>query len=197
VNKGETYLVQKCKQGDVEAFEVILKIYEKKIYNFAYRMLGDKEDAMDTTQEVFIKVYKSINTFKGNSSFSTWLFKIAKNVCIDYLRKNGKARICSLDKTIKIDGEEIKKETPDTSNLPEEIIKRKELQRVVHKAIARLPEKYKAAIILRDLQNFSYKEIAEILNCSIGTVKSRIGRGRKELKNILSNEMEHSPFTFV
>lgn len=197
MNKGETYLVQKCKQGDIEAFEVILKIYEKKIYNFAYRMLGDKEDAMDTTQEVFMKAYKSINTFNGNSSFSTWLFKIAKNVCIDYLRKNDKARIYSLDKTIKIDGEEIKKETPDTSNLPEEIVKKRELQRIVHQAIARLPEKYKAVIILRDLQNFSYKEIAEILNCSIGTVKSRISRGRKELKNILSNEMEHSPLTFV
>jgi len=197
VSKGETYLVQKCQQGDVEAFEVILKMYEKRIYNFAYRMLGDKEDAMDITQEVFIKAYKSVNAFKGNSSFSTWLFKIAKNVCIDYLRKNGKVRIFSLDKTIKMDGGEIKKETPDTSNLPEEIVKRKEIQHVVHQAIARLPEKYKEAIILRDLQDFSYKEIADILNCNIGTVKSRISRGRKELKNILLYEMKHFPLTFV
>lgn len=179
----EDVLIEKAKAGDVKSFEELISNYQNRAFNIAYRMLGNLEDANDVTQEALIKIYRSINKFKGNSSFSTWLYSIVNNVCIDFIRKHRKAKILYIDENQKQEG--YQREIPDKMNTPECLFEKKEIKEMVHDAINQLNYEQKTIIILRDIQGFSYQEIAEILNISEGTVKSRISRGRNNLKLIL------------
>lgn len=179
----EEDLIEKAKAGDVKSFEILIANYKKRAFNIAYRMLGNLEDANDVTQESFLKIYRSIDKFKGKSSFSTWLYSIVSNTCIDFIRKNRKKTTISIDTNYDEDGYEI--EIADEKNTTESLFEKKEIIRSIHDAINRLNHDQKIVIILRDIQGFSYFEISKILNISEGTVKSRISRGRKNLKNIL------------
>ena len=179
----EEDLIEKAKAGDVKSFEILIANYKKRAFNIAYRMLGNLEDANDVTQESFLKIYRSIDKFKGKSSFSTWLYSIVNNTCIDFIRKNRKKTTISIDTNYDEDGYEI--EIADEKNTTESLFEKKEIIRSIHDAINRLNHDQKIVIILRDIQGFSYFEISKILNISEGTVKSRISRGRKNLKNIL------------
>ncbi len=183
----EKDIIEKCKLGDNDAFEILIKNYDKKVYNMIYRIIGNKEDAFDLTQEVFIKVYKSIRNFRGDSSFSTWLYRLATNTCFDENRRKQNKKTYSLDKPIETELGQLKRDFPDDINTPDEILIKKEMQNLVQKAISMLPEEQRVMIVLRDIQGFSYKEISETLQCSMGTVKSRINRGRLALKNILES----------
>lgn len=180
----EAVLIEKAKNGDVESFEQLTSAYQKRAFNIAYRMLGNLEDANDVTQEALLKVYKSLHNFRGNSSFSTWLYSIVNNVCIDFIRKNKKVKLLSIDK--QQEGESYQREIPDEINTPECLFEKKEVKRMVHDAINQLSYEQRNIIILRDIQGFSYQEIAEMLHISIGTVKSRINRARSNLKEIIS-----------
>ncbi|SNS85231.1 RNA polymerase, sigma-24 subunit, RpoE [Anaerovirgula multivorans] len=180
----EAVLIEKAKTGDVESFELLIASYQKRAFNIAYRMLGNLEDANDITQEALVKVYRSIHNFKGNSSFSTWLYSIVNNVCIDFIRKNKKAKLLYIDK--QQDGESYQREIPDEINTPECLFEKNEIKRMVHDAINQLNYEQRNIIILRDIQGFSYQEIAEMINVSVGTVKSRISRARSNLKEIIS-----------
>lgn len=177
----ERDLVRRAKRGDIAAFEDLVACYEKKIYNTAYRFFYNREDAFDITQEIFIKIYTSLSRFREGSSFSTWVYRIAVNTCIDFYRKRREhtvpinEEITGLDQGI----------TGMGHISPEEALEKKELRDEIQRAIHMLPEEQRMCIILRDVQGFSYVEISEILNCSLGTVKSRINRGRKALKEIL------------
>jgi RNA polymerase sigma-70 factor (ECF subfamily) len=186
----EQELIQRLKKRDINAFEAFIKYYEKKVYNTAYRLMGSREDACDISQEVFLKVYKSINTFRGNSSLSTWVYRITTNLCLDEIRKRKGVRIFSIDKPIETNEGEIYRETPDTSDTPEDIINKKEVQEFVQDAINQLPVDQKTVVVLRDIQDLSYQEIAKILDCSLGTVKSRLNRGRLALKQIIERKGE-------
>ena len=179
----EEDLIEKAKAGDVKSFEILIANYKKRAFNIAYRMLGNLEDANDVTQESFLKIYRSIDKFKGKSSFSTWLYSIVSNTCIDFIRKNRKKTTISIDTNYDEDGYEI--EIADEKNTTESLFEKKEIIRSIHDAINRLNHDQKIVIILRDIQGFSYFEISKILNISEGTVKSRISRGRKNLKNLL------------
>jgi len=187
----EKQLIRQCKNGDIQAFEKLIEGYQKKVYNIAYRMLGNSEDAFDVSQEVFIKVFKAIVNFKEESSFSTWIYRIAKNVCLDELRKKKKAQVVSIHSTIQADDSEFSIQLEDFQKGPEELLEIKELKNEVNKAINCLTDEHKLVIQLRDISGFSYEEIAEILQCSLGTVKSRISRARNSLKNILISKQEH------
>ena len=182
----ENLLIQKSQSGDIKSFEMLIETYQKKAFNIAYRMLGNLEDANDVTQEAFVKVYKSLGKFKGDSKFSTWLYSIVTNASIDYMRKNRKTDVVYLDKK---EEDQMKIEVPDNINTPEHLFEKKEIKRVIHDSINKLSKEHRTVIILRDIQGFSYDEIANILNCSEGTVKSRISRARGQLKNILSQNM--------
>ncbi|NLY43522.1 MAG: sigma-70 family RNA polymerase sigma factor [Clostridiaceae bacterium] len=186
----EKLLIQKCKNGDVEAFEQLIESYQKKVFGIAFRMLGNTEDASDVAQEVFLKVFKSITNFKEESSLSTWIYRIATNVCLDEIRKRKKATVVSINSTIQLEDGEIDMQVEDQGPHPDEIVERKELENEVKKAIERLNNEHKIVIILRDIQGLSYDEIADILQCSLGTVKSRINRARNSLKNILLKRKE-------
>lgn len=196
MNKAEYRLIKKCKKGNLKAFEELIKKYENKSYAIALKILKDSDDAMDISQEALIKVYKSIKTFKFKSSFSTWLYRIVTNTCMDFLRKN-KVKTYSIDNPIETDEGQYFREIEDFKNNTERRVDENITKELVHKAIDKLDDLYRVPIILRDIEGFSYKEISEILDCSLGTVKSRINRGRKYLKDIILKDMEQNNVTNV
>lgn len=183
-------MVEKLKSGDRDAFNTLINIYQVKIINIAFRMLSSQEDALDAAQETFIKVYKGINSFKGTSSFSTWIYRICTNVCNDILRKRMKSLgHISLDDDDG-DDEAPKTDIADTSPTPEQAYELSERQKLVQEGINKLSDEYKKVIILYDIEGLSYEDISKILGCPIGTIKSRLNRARNNLKKILSENME-------
>jgi len=153
-------------------------------------MIGDYDEASELAQEAFLRAYKSIKNFKGDSLFSTWIYKVTTNVCLDELRRRKNKNIISLDEDVEHDGNEFKRQVKDESPGPESLAERNELKRIVTEAINLLPEDYKVVIVLRDIQGFSYEEISNIIKCPAGTVKSRINRARQALKKILEKSGE-------
>ncbi|EOC99854.1 RNA polymerase sigma factor [Caldisalinibacter kiritimatiensis] len=192
----EYKLIKKCKKGDINAFQELIKKYDKTAYNIALKMLKNPEDAMDMSQEALIKIYKSIKTFNYKASFSTWLYRIVVNTCLDFLRKK-KEKVYSLDNPIKVEDNEINREVKDESNTPENILDKQITKELIHQCINELDDIYKTVIILRDIQGFSYEEIGNILDCSLGTVKSRISRARKKLKELILAKKEQNNEFFV
>lgn len=188
----EKLLIKKSQSGDVDSFEFLLDSYDKKAYNIAYRIMGNEEDAKDMAQEALLRVYRSLKDFKGQSSFSTWLYRIVTNVCLDELRRRKKEKYVSMDSTIYTDNGELHRELCSEKETPESIYERVEEGELVRNAIQELSEDYRSVIVLRDIQGFSYEEISNILDCSLGTVKSRINRGRTILKDKLRASMELS-----
>mgnify|MGYP000892149186 CR=1 FL=1 len=186
----EKDLLLKARNGDVKAFETIIEDYQKKVFNIALRMIGNHDDASELAQEVFIRIFKSLKNFKGESSLSTWIYRITTNVCLDELRKRKNKNIVSLDEDVKQDDGEIKRQVEDARPTPDVIAEKNEVRRVVKEAILSLPEDQRTVIILRDIQGFSYDEIAKIMNCPEGTVKSRINRSRQILRDRLKPKLE-------
>ena len=178
-------LFKKAQNGDVEAFETLIRGYEKLIYNAAYRMLGDAGDAEDASQEVILKVYRNLSACKASTAFKSWLFRIINNTCIDELRKKKGKSTLSLD--VRLDDSDSRMEdfVLKDETTPESEFLRKDLSKNIQKAIDKLPPDYKAIIVMRDINELSYDEITEALGINIGTVKSRIARGRKRLRDEL------------
>ncbi len=161
-----------------------MDIFENDIYNIAFRFMGNHEDACDIAQEAFIRVYKSIKKFRGDSAFSTWLYRIVSNLCYDEMRRR-RHPVRSLDEPIFNGNNTLYSELPDDGPSPEEHIEVVERKERIQKAITCLANEYRMVIILKDIQEFSYEEISQILKVPIGTVKSRLSRARAQLKKIL------------
>ncbi|HHW49075.1 MAG TPA: sigma-70 family RNA polymerase sigma factor [Clostridiaceae bacterium] len=190
MNAEEKSLINKAKCGDIEAFEQLIEVYQKKVFNIALRMIGNYEDANDIAQEVFIRVYRSLGGFKEQSAFSTWIYRITTNVCLDELRKRKNKNVVSIDEDVKSDDGEIKRQIEANEPTPEAVAEKNYIKQVVNDAINQLSEEHRTVIVLRDIQGFSYEEIAKITKCPEGTVKSRINRARHALKDILSTKKE-------
>jgi len=175
--------------GDTRAFEELAERYQHKIYNLAYRYMGNEEDANDLAQEALIKAYRSLSTFKGDSSLGTWLYRITTNVCLDELRKRKRTlHMVSLDEPVATtDGDEIERDIPDPSPTPDILYQYRETEVYLQSLINNLKAEHKTVIILRDIMDLTYEEIAEILQCSVGTVKSRLSRAREILRKKVSN----------
>lgn len=184
MKREDAALVKKAKEGDGKAYDELILLYKDAVHGVIYRMVRNKQDAEDLTQEAFIKAYNSINSFNEEYAFSTWLFKIATNNCIDYFRKR-KLKTQSMDQTVRYKDDEIRQEYPDTERTADNELLASEKTRLIKKAIDNLPEKYKTAIILRHTDEKSYEEIAEILDLPLGTIKARIFRAREMLKKSL------------
>ena len=180
-------LIKSALNGDMSAFEELIIQYEKKVYNVALRVLKNPDDAMDISQEVFIKIYKNLDKFDGKASFSTWLYRITTNTCIDELRKRKGKETYSIDNDIENEEGSYKREFVDNSPTPEEQTIIKESGNEIIKAMENLSDEHRTIITLRDIEGLSYNEIADITGVSIGTVKSRISRARLSLKNIIKN----------
>ena len=184
----ESDIIRQCKNGNREAFNILVETYQSKVINMAYGMLSNQEDAYDAAQEVFIKIYRNIERFEAKSSLSTWIYRITVNVCNDFLRKRTRtAQTISLypesedDKPI-----EIKDDAPT----PHEHVEITETQALVRKALDEISEEFKTVIVLYDIEGLSYDEISAILKCPVGTIKSRLNRARKALKKKLSEKRE-------
>ncbi len=176
----ELSVVRRVQSGDVNAFEDLVAAYEKNVYNLALRMTGSREDAEDMAQEAFLKAYNSIRSFRGDSKFSVWLYRIVSNVCLDYLRKRGKRQTVSLSAEDD-DGEQVQLELADTAQSPETLLEKKLTRESVRRGLERLPPDARQILLLREIQGLSYEEIGETLGLEPGTVKSRIFRARKRL----------------
>ncbi|MHB1377807.1 MAG: RNA polymerase sigma factor [Candidatus Humimicrobiaceae bacterium] len=177
-------LVAKSKNGDKAAFEILVKRYSKYVYTTAFFMIRDSHEAEDISQEVFVKVYLSIGGFRGLSSFKTWLRKLTVNTCIDKIRLKSKTsdKKVSLDSLIE-EGKEIL--LYEFNQNVEKFFQDKETVNDVLKIVVNLDESYRIPLILRDLQDYSYIEIAEILKKPVGTIKTNIHRARKIIKDLL------------
>ena len=178
----ERELIRKAKQGDMLAFEELILKHEKIVYNVALRMMNHSEDAKDISQEVFLKAYRSLVNFDERSAFSTWLYRITHNTCIDEMRKRKGKQSYSLEEELENEEGSMQRQIADEGDTPEESLLRQEQKSEILQALDTLSEEHKAAIILRDVKGLSYEEIAEILELSLGTVKSRISRARNQLK---------------
>lgn len=171
-------------KGDQDAFAEIIEIYKNSIYQLCFRMLGNRHEAEDMAQEAFIRAYVNINSFNQDLKFSTWLFRIATNLCIDRIRK--KKPDYYLDAEVSgTDGLTMYSQLESDSPLPEKELESLELQETVQKEIMKLPEKYRSVIVLKYIEELSLNEISEILDMPLGTVKTRIHRGREALRQQL------------
>lgn len=180
--KGEKDLIRRAKQGELAAFEALILAHEKMVYNVALRMMQHSEDAKDLSQEVFLKAYKNMQNFDERAAFSTWLYRITMNTCIDEMRRRKGKQTYSLEE--EQEGEEgaMQRQIADMGDTPEESLLRQEQKGEILQALDTLSAEHKAAIILREIRGASYEEIAEIMELPLGTVKSRISRARNQLK---------------
>lgn len=176
----EAAVIQAVLDGDINAYELLVKEYEKNVYNLALRMVGNSEDAADMSQEAFIKAYNSLTSFRGDSKFSVWLYRIVSNVCLDYLRSRGRRQTVSLSAG-NDDGEDVEIDIADETQSPERLLDRRLTRDAVRRGLAALPPEHRQILLLREIQGLSYDEIADALGIEAGTVKSRIFRARKKL----------------
>ena len=182
----EEALIERCQKGEREAFDVIIERYKDRVVSYLAYMVGDEEEAQDLAQEVFIRAYLSIGKFRGDCSLQTWLYRIAHNLGVDHLRRRGRSpEQFSLDAPVQLERGEIERQWAGEVSDPEEEVERAELVRAVRRAVGMLSEKLREVVVLHDLLQLSYEEVARILRCPVGTVKSRLFHARKELRRLL------------
>ncbi|WP_027416729.1 RNA polymerase sigma factor SigW [Aneurinibacillus terranovensis] len=184
MEKTEQRIIQRARQGERAAFAELVDLYKDKIYHVSYGMLGNKQEAEDVAQETFLRVYANLNNYDPKYKFSTWIYRIASNLCIDYIRK--RKPTLSLDAELTgTDGMDWHDRFPDTGKGPEEEVITDELQEEVQGALMALNPKYRAVMILRYIEDLSLQEISEAISLPISTIKTRIHRGREALRKKL------------
>ena len=179
----ESRLVKAAAGGDEAAFESLVTENQKLVYNLAFKLTGNPEDALDVSQDTFIKAYTNLGSFRGDSRFSVWIYRLAYNACMDHVRKNrgGTVSMTMTDD----DDEESQFDLPDPAPQPEELAEKRDIQRAVREAVAALPDDKRKIIVMREFSGMSYTDIAAALNVEEGTVKSRLARARSALAAIL------------
>ena len=186
----DTELVARAKRGDRVAFQELVERYQKRIYAVAYGVLGNRESALDAVQETFIKAYRSLAGFKGKSSFYTWLYRITMNAAIDLGRKEVHRHELEFREELEQDEEKGEYPIAPSAGDPAKELMKKELGEVIEDAISQLPSEQRSAIVLREIEGLSYKEIAKVMGCSEGTVMSRLHYGRKHMQELLKPYLE-------
>jgi RNA polymerase sigma-70 factor (ECF subfamily) len=181
-------LIQRCLQGDQLAWEQIVRQYWRKVFNVAYKFVGKHDEAEDLTQDIFLKIFKALNSFDRRANFQTWIISISRNLCIDHYRSVRKER-----QTIARDVDSTELQPATTERGPYAQAEHQDLRAQLRQALETLPLTLRTAVVLRDLQELSYQEIADRLGLPEGTVKSRINRGRIELAHQLKRVQENQP----
>lgn len=176
-------VAEAIQREDRREFNALVKRYHKQAYNVAYRMAGNHADAEDLTQEAFIRAYRFFDQYRRDLPFESWLYKIMSNVFIDMLRRKPKAKLRSLDEPIATEDGETQMDLPDPSSGPEETVLSHDMDQRIQAALNTLPEVFRLTVIYADIEGLSYEEIAEATNTNIGTVRSRLHRGRKLLRS--------------
>jgi len=184
----ELEIIKRVLAGDANAFEEIVLANQKNVYNLALKMTKNDDDAQDISQEAFIKAYNQLGNFRAESKLSVWLYRLTYNLCIDFLRKKSKSHIVSLNEYKDDSGDFFEMELPDLRDLPEDSLARKELQNEIAESINKLGQSHREILVMREINDMSYTDIAKTLSISEGTVKSRIARARLNLANILAEK---------
>ncbi len=189
----ELDLVKRCQAGQTEAFDELVSRYRTRVFGMIYNMVHNEQDAWDLAQDSFVKAWKSIGRFRGQSSFYTWIYRIVMNVTIDWLRKKQvKGSGTEFDDTVQLrEIEPGSKTAPRPDALPYERMQRGEIRAEIDKAIAQLSPEHRAVILMKEIEDMQYHEIAEALGCSIGTVMSRLFYARKKLQSLLKDVYEN------
>ena len=189
-------LVARIRGGDYQAFEALVSRYEGKVYRLSMRMLRNQEDAEDALQETFLQVYRGLNGFEGRSTFSTWLFRLATNVCLMKIRhrETEPANLLPLEEYLPRHEEGEHPQIRDWPDKPEEMLLNKESREKMLEALGKLPAEYRAVFILRDIEGFSNAEAGEALGISVAAVKSRLHRARLTLRGMLSSYFQRKEF---
>jgi RNA polymerase sigma-70 factor (ECF subfamily) len=188
LDENEKNLVEKSAEGDIDAFETLIQSHQKKVYNIALRMTKNPEDAQELSQDAFVRAFIAIKKFRGDSSFATWLYRITMNVCTDFLRKRNKASVISIEQSVYESQQTM--QLADNEPGPDEISEKNQLKKLVKEAMDLLPPEHRQVLILRDLLDMTYKDIANTLSINEGTIKSRINRARENLKKVITSRSE-------
>lgn len=181
----EEELISRAQAGDEDAFAQLMDAHQRKVYGLILRLTNSPEDALELSQETFFNAWRGLPNFHGESRFSTWLFRLATNVSIDFLRRENRRRSIVAGSLSDGDFEGGDWDIPDTRFTPQGEAERGELQEAVRRGLSRLSDEHRTVLVLRDLNGLSYREISEILHIEEGTVKSRIARARLALKKVL------------
>jgi RNA polymerase sigma-70 factor (ECF subfamily) len=192
VQYDELDLVNRCRGGDLAAYDQIMQQYEKKVYSLCFRMAGNHDDAADLAQEAFLKAFRALPSFKGESAFATWLYRIVTNTCLDEKRRVSKRPfLVSLDKKLETEDGELALTLPGDSPDPLKFTLDGELQREIQALLGKLPSDQRIVVVMRDIDGYSYEEMADTLQLSMGTLKSRLNRARSKLRELYLREQEH------
>jgi RNA polymerase sigma-70 factor (ECF subfamily) len=186
----EKLLIDRCKRGDPAAFNDLLLKYERQVFNLAFRLTGNYDDANDVASDTFVRIYNSIGKFRGDSAFSTWLYRIVTNVYLDARKRRLAHRNISLEEYLEMEEGALPRQIEDTSPGPQAQAEEKEQRDMLQEVINELPEFQRIIIVLYHIQELPYEEIAEILNMPLGTVKSRLNRARRALRERLIAQRE-------
>jgi RNA polymerase sigma-70 factor (ECF subfamily) len=188
----ESDLVKRCQAGHTEAFDELVARYRTRVFSMIYNMVHSEQDAWDLAQDSFVKAWKSIKSFRGRSSFYTWLYRIVMNVTIDWVRKKQVKAAAEFDDAIQLkEIDPASKTVPKSDALPYETMERSEIRERIDQAVAQLTPEHRAVILMKEVEEMQYHEIAEALGCSIGTVMSRLFYARKKLQNLLRDVYEN------
>ena len=186
----EELLLQRAKDGDQAAFGELVTLYEKKVYALTLRMCKHPEDAAEAAQEAFLAAWQGLKFFRGEASFSTWLYRLASNACVDLLRRESRHRTAAGPS---LNDEEVYLDVADSAPSPHTIAESNELKQQIEEGLRALSPEHREVLVLREIHQLSYDEIAQTLSLDSGTVKSRISRGRKQLRNFLLKSGNFSP----
>lgn len=182
------WLVRRAQSGDTRAVEELVELYQDRVFNLCYYLTGNPSDAQDLAQEVFVKAYVNLKKFRHEADLGTWLHRIAVNLWLNIKRSRKNTPVFSLDDPVQTDEGELTRTVAavDPEGDPEETLEGREIQEEVRQALLKLPEEYRMVLVLREMEEYSYEEIATVLGCSLGTVKSRLSRARQSLKEKLN-----------
>jgi RNA polymerase sigma-70 factor (ECF subfamily) len=186
----EKALIERCKQGDSAAFDRLIRGYEKRVYNLAYRLSGHYDEANDVSIDAFVRVFQAIKHFRGEANFSTWLFRIVTNVYLDRRKRMKNRQHLSLEEYIELEETSVARQIEDPSPTPGQVVEENERKAVLQKAVSTLPDYQRAMIVLYHTEGLSYEDIAEAMDLPIGTVKSRLNRARLMLREKLQGDGE-------
>lgn len=183
-------LIERAQRGDSSAFDALIRKHERRAYQYAFRLTSNPEEAADVVSDAFVRVYSALHNFKGQSAFTTWLYRILTNCFLDMRKKEKSRQALSLEATMRTEEGEMERQIEDDGPTPLDEAERSERDRVVERAVAVLPEYQKAMIVMYHGEGLAYEEIAEALDLPIGTVKSRLNRARLSMREILEKDQE-------
>jgi len=181
----ERLLIQRCQKGERDAFDILFKQYEKRVYNLSYRLSGNYDEANDISVDAFLRVYQAIKLFRGDANFSTWLYRIVTNVYLDRRKRQRNKQHLSLEEYIELEENSVARQVEDPNPGPAMVMESVERGELLQKAIGELPDYQRAMIVLYHKEGLAYEEIAEVMSLPIGTVKSRLNRARLVLREKL------------